>query len=91
MIANENQYQVTREWERDFAQLVEYMESAEADTTPRDSPVLRRAKLEAARSTLDELRQELRDWESRHTVDRTSQGIRHPRRKNYQPRNHRSN
>ena len=73
MIANENQYRVTRQWEREFAQLVQYMESDEADTTPRESPVLRRAKLEAAKSTLDELRQELREWESRHVLIRTSQ------------------
>ena len=73
MIANENQYKVTRQWEQEFARLVEYMESDEADTIPRDSPVLRRAKLEAAKSTLEELRQELRDWESRHIPSRTSQ------------------
>lgn len=72
MIANETQYQVTRQWEQEFAQLVEYMESDEADTTPQESPVLRQAKLEAAKSTLEELRQELRDWESRHVSSRTS-------------------
>ena len=38
MIANENQYRVTRQREREFAELVKYMESAEADTTPRESP-----------------------------------------------------
>ena len=32
MIANENQYQVTQRWERDFSKLVEYMESSKADT-----------------------------------------------------------
>ncbi len=63
MIANESQYQVTQERERTFSRLVERMESGDAESIPDESPVLRKAKLDAAKSVLQELRDDLRGWE----------------------------
>ena len=71
MIENEEQYRVTRERERTFSQLVQRMESEEAQSIPGENPVIRQAKLDATRSILQELQEELRDWESRPLTDAT--------------------
>lgn len=65
MIENEKQYQVTQERVQTFSQLVDRMESSEAQSIPDEDPVIRQAKMNAARSVLQELREELQDWESR--------------------------
>ena len=71
MIENEEQYRVTQERERTFSQLVQRMETEEAQSIPGENPVIRQAKLDAARSILQELQEELRDWESRPLTDAT--------------------
>ena len=71
MIANHHQYNVTQRWEREFTALVEHMESDADDTTPANSPIIRQAKLDAARSTRDELRQRMREWEARQSTSAT--------------------
>ena len=71
MIENEEQYRVTRERERTFSQLVQRMESEEAQSIPGENPVIRQAKLDATRSILQELQEELRDCESRPLTDAT--------------------
>ena len=71
MIENEEQYRVTRERERTFSQLVQRMESEEAQSIPGENPAIRQAKLDATRSILQELQEELRDWESRPLTDAT--------------------
>ena len=71
MIENEEQYRVTRERERTFSQLVQRMESEEAQSIPGENPVIRQAKLDATRSILQELQEELRDWELRPLTDAT--------------------
>ena len=65
MIENEKQYRVTQERVRTFSQLVDRMESGEAQSIPDEDPAIRQAKVNAARSILQELREELQDWESR--------------------------
>ena len=65
MIENEKQYRVTQERVRTFSLLVDRMESGEAQGIPDEDPAMRQAKVNAARSILQELREELQDWESR--------------------------
>ena len=65
MIENEKQYRVTQERVRTFARLVDRMQSGEAQSIPDEDPAIRQAKVNAARSILQELREELQDWESR--------------------------
>ena len=71
MIENEEQYRVTQEREQAFSQLVQRMETKEAQSIPGENPVIRQAKLDATRSILQELQEELRDWESRPLTDAT--------------------
>ncbi len=75
MIENEEQYRVTQEREQTFSQLVHRMETEEAQSILGENPVIRQAKLDATRSILQELREELRDWESRPLTD--ASGTRH--------------
>ena len=65
MIESENQYRVTQDRERRFARLVERLEHGEAQSIPGEVPALRQAKPDAARSVLQELREELQEWEAR--------------------------
>lgn len=65
MIENEEQYRVTQAKEQTFFQLVERMESGEAHSIPGENSTIRQAKMDAARSILQELRDELQAWESR--------------------------
>ena len=65
MIENEEQYRVTQAKEQTFSQLVERIESGEAHSIPGENPTIRQAKMAAARSVLQELRDELQAWESR--------------------------
>ena len=65
MIENEEQYRVTREKEKSFSDLVKRMESGDASSIPGENPIIRQAKMDAARSVLQELRDELQKWESR--------------------------
>lgn len=71
MIENEEQYRVTQEREQAFSQLVRRMETEAAQSIPGENPVIRQAKLDATRSILQELQEELRDWESRPLTDAT--------------------
>lgn len=64
MIRNEEQYEVTQGKEKQFARLVERMESDTAQSIADEDPVIRQAKLDATRSILQELREELKEWES---------------------------
>ena len=64
MVANENQYRVTQERARQFARLVSRMESGAAQRIPGESPAISQVKLDAAKSVLRDLRQELEDWEA---------------------------
>ena len=64
MIANENQYRVTQERARQFDRLVARMESGDAQRIPGESPAISQVKLDAAKSVLRDLRQELEDWEA---------------------------
>ncbi len=65
MIENEQQYRVTQEREKAFGQLVERLESGTADSISDEHPTMRKAKMDAARSVSQELREDLKDWESR--------------------------
>ena len=69
MIENEQQYRVTQERERTFSQLVERMENGTAQSTLDEDPVIRQAKMDATRSILQELREELQAWESKPRPD----------------------
>ena len=71
MIENEEQYRVTQEREQTFSQLVQRMEAEAAQSILGENPVIRQAKLDATRSILQELQEELRDWESRPLTDAT--------------------
>ncbi len=71
MIENEEQYRVTQEKEQEFFQLVGRMESGEADRIPGEDPTIRQAKMDAARSILRELQDELKAWELRPRPDTT--------------------
>ena len=71
MIQNEQQYQVTQDKEKQFAQLAERMESDTAETIANEDPAIRQAKLDATLSILQELREELQEWESRQRPDPT--------------------
>ena len=71
MIQNEEQYRVTQEKEKAFSQLVKRMENGEAHNIPGEHPIIRQAKLDATRSILEELREELQEWESRPCPDAT--------------------
>ena len=64
MIENENQYRVTQERERTFSRLVKRLESGEAQGATSEDPAIRQAKLDATRSVLQELREEIREWEA---------------------------
>ena len=64
MIANENQYRVTQERARQFARLVARMKSGDAQSIPGELPAIRQGKLDAAKSVLQDLQQELEDWEA---------------------------
>ena len=64
MIENETQYRVTQEREQTFSQLVERLEAGEAQGIPCEDPAISRAKLDASRSVLQELREEIQEWES---------------------------
>ena len=64
MIRNEEQYEVTQGKEKQFARLVERMESDTAQSIADEDPIIRQAKLDATRSILQELREELKEWES---------------------------
>lgn len=66
MIANENQYRVTQERERRFTLLVSRLENGSAQSRAGESPAIRRGKLESAQSVLQDLRQELQEWEALH-------------------------
>ena len=61
MIANDTQRQVTEDRERTFARLVERMENGDAESIPDEPSVFRKAKLDATKSVLQELRDELRN------------------------------
>ena len=63
MIENEEQYRVTQEKEQTFSQLVKRMESGEAHSIPGENPTIRQAKMDATQSILQELREELQEWE----------------------------
>lgn len=65
MIENEEQYRVTQERERTFSLLVERMESGAAESIADEDPTISKAKMDATRSILQELREELKEWESR--------------------------
>ena len=65
MIENEEQYRVTQERERTFSQLVERVESGAAESIADEDPTISKAKMDATRSILQELREELKEWESR--------------------------
>ena len=65
MIENEQQYRVTQDKEQTFSQLVKRMENGEANSIPDEDPTIRQAKLDATRSILQELREELQEWETR--------------------------
>ena len=69
MIENEQQYRVTQERERTFSQLVERMENGTAQSVLDENPVIRQAKMDATRSILRELREELQAWESKTRPD----------------------
>ena len=71
MIENEAQYRVTQEREKTFALLVKRMESGAAQSINGEDPAIRRAKVDATRSILQELREELQAWESRPQSDVT--------------------
>ena len=71
MIENEAQYRVTQEREKTFALLVKRMESGAAQSINGEDPAIRRAKMDATRSILQELREELQAWESRPQSDVT--------------------
>ena len=71
MIENEAQYRATQEREKAFALLVKRMESGEAQSINGEDPAIRRAKVDATRSILQELREELQAWESRPQSDVT--------------------
>ena len=64
MIENETQYRVTQERERTFSQLVERLENDEAQDIPDEDLAITKAKLDASRSVLQELREEIQEWES---------------------------
>ena len=64
MIENENQYRVTQERERTFSRLVKRLESGEAQGAPDEDPAIRQAKLDATRSVLQELQEEIQKWEA---------------------------
>ena len=64
MIRNEEQYRVTQGKEKQFARLVERMESGTAQSIADEDPTIHQAKLDAAHSILQELREELIEWES---------------------------
>lgn len=69
MIANANQYRVTQERERQFAQLVSRLENGTAQSRAGESPAIRRGKMAAAQSVLQDLRRELQEWEAHHQPD----------------------
>ena len=71
MIENDEQYRVTLERDKTFSLLVKRMESGEATSIDGEDPVIRRAKMDATRSILQELREELQAWESRPQPDAT--------------------
>ena len=71
MIENKAQYRVTQAGEKRFAELVVRMESGEARSIPDEDPAIRRAKMDATQSVLQELREELQAWESRPRPDAT--------------------
>ena len=71
MIRNEEQYRVTQGKEKQFARLVERMESGTAQSIADEDSIIRQAKLDAARSILQELREELKEWESGQRPDTT--------------------
>lgn len=71
MIRNEEQYRVTQDKEKQFARLVERMESDRAQSIADEDPTIRQAKLDATHSILQELREELKEWESRQRPDTT--------------------
>ena len=65
MIENEQQYRVTQERDKAFGQLVKRLESGTADSISDEHPTMRKAKMDAAPSVLQDLREDLKDWESR--------------------------
>ena len=69
MIESEQQYRVTQERERAFSQLVERMENGTAQSTLDEDRAIRRAKMDATRNILQELREELQAWESKRRPD----------------------
>ena len=71
MIENEQQYRVTQEREKTFRLLIERMESGEAQSINGEDPAISRAKIDATRSILQELREELHAWESSPQPDAT--------------------
>ena len=71
MIEDEEQYRVTQEKEKTFSQLVKRMENGEAHSIPGENPTIRQAKMDATQSILQELREELQEWESRPRPDET--------------------
>lgn len=64
MIENENQYRVTQAHAHTFTRLVKRLESGEAQGPPGEDPVIRQTKLAATRSVLQELREEIQEWEA---------------------------
>ena len=64
MIENERQYQVTLDREASFSQLLERMESGNNESVTDVHPAIRQAKLDATRSILQELREDIEKWES---------------------------
>ncbi len=64
MIGNENRYRVTQERERTFSRLAKRLDSGEAQGVPGEDPAIRQAKLDAARSVLQEFREEIQEWET---------------------------
>ena len=73
MIANENQYQVTKEQERKFTRLVARLESGSATSVSNELPAIRQAKMDATNSVLRDLRQEIKDWDAMHRTHNADQ------------------
>ena len=64
MINDQHEYEVTKERELQFALLVHRMKTGEAKTIPGEAEWIRQAKLESAESILQDLQDEIAEWEA---------------------------
>ena len=75
MINDQHEYEVTKERALQFAVLIHRMKTGEAKAIPGEAKWIRQAKLESAESVLQDLQDEIAEWEAAHPSKTTATAV----------------